>query len=561
MVRLLRGGKVPVERQATVVEMIGRRGTAADLTYLLGRVVEPEGFSPELRQSALDALAEAGRNRRLRPEGDVSAVVALANDSAVDLGLRVSAARLAGLWEVAGALDPLSKLAAASATPAALRVTAIEALANLGEPARSRLESLDHAEQPRAVRVLAVAALTRFDVAAAAVRAASLIASATDTDDLTPLVGAFVNRQGGAEILARAMESQPPGVDPARLALRALYALGRADASLVTTLSTAAGIDSEVRSLTDAEMTALSAEILATGDAARGERVFRRKDLNCLGCHAVAGVGGAIGPDMGSLGLTSPPDYLVRSILTPDEAIKEQYATLVLQTSDGQIFHGIVADRDDQRVVLKEATGATRSIPTAEIEEQQAGGSLMPKGLSNLMTHAELVDLVRYLSELGKAGPYALPAATPAAIRRWRVFRDVPRDFQTSWPESIQVYQQLLNASPEQWVSAYALHNGALPLADLTATAGGPVVYLMGEVDVAEPGDLVLRVEQGAGVRLWVNSRPTELDGETARVNLAKGVQRLIVRVDTTERGVPEVRLTVETPEGSSARFTPVGGP
>ena len=32
----------------------------------------------------------------------------------------------------------------------------------------------------------------------------------------------------------------------------------------------------------------------------------------------------------------------------------------------------------------------------------------MPKGLANLMTRAEFLDLVRFLSELGKPGPYAI---------------------------------------------------------------------------------------------------------------------------------------------------------
>ena len=115
--------------------------------------------------------------------------------------------------------------------------------------------------------------------------------------------------------------------------------------------------------------------------------------------------------------------------MNPDQSIKEQYNTLVVLTTDGQVFQGIVADKDDQRIVLKEATGATRVVPANSIEDQKAGGSLMPKGLANLMTRAEFVDLVRFLSELGKPGPYAI-RATPA-IQRWRVleghFRDALR--------------------------------------------------------------------------------------------------------------------------------------
>ena len=127
-----------------------------------------------------------------------------------------------------------------------------------------------------------------------------------------------------------------------------------------------------------------------------------------MSCHSLSKAGGDVGPDLSSIGQTSPPDYIINSILDPDQAIKEPYHTLVVLTTRGQVFQGIVTDKDDQRIVLKEATGAPRVVPVATIEDQKPGGSLMPKGLVNLMTRAEFVDLVRFLSELGKPGPYAI---------------------------------------------------------------------------------------------------------------------------------------------------------
>ena len=143
-----------------------------------------------------------------------------------------------------------------------------------------------------------------------------------------------------------------------------------------------------------------------------------------MSCHSLSKAGGDVGPDLSSIGQTSPPDYIINSILDPDQSIKEQYHTLVVQTSEGQVFQGIVTDKDDQRIVLKEATGAPRVVPVASIEDQKPGGSLMPKGLANLMTRAEFVDLVRFLSELGKPGPYAI-RSTPT-IQRWKVLKPVP---------------------------------------------------------------------------------------------------------------------------------------
>ena len=117
--------------------------------------------------------------------------------------------------------------------------------------------------------------------------------------------------------------------------------------------------------MTPAELTALVAEVAAKGDPARGEEVFRRSDLNCMSCHSVTKAGGDVGPDLSAVGQISPPDYIINSILNPDQSIKEQYNTLVVQTVDGQVFQGIVTDKDEQRVVLKDATGATRVVPVA----------------------------------------------------------------------------------------------------------------------------------------------------------------------------------------------------
>ena len=43
--------------------------------------------------------------------------------------------------------------------------------------------------------------------------------------------------------------------------------------------------------------------------------------------------------------------------------------------------------------------------------------SLMPDGLVDPLTRGEMIDLVRFLSELGKPGPYA--PSTARIARRW----------------------------------------------------------------------------------------------------------------------------------------------
>ena len=95
----------------------------------------------------------------------------------------------------------------------------------------------------RALRILAVAALARLDVGRR--RGAGRRdprQAASQGRDLTPLLAAFLNRQGGADVLAAALGRQAVPADSAKLALRAVYALGRADPALVAALRRAAGI-------------------------------------------------------------------------------------------------------------------------------------------------------------------------------------------------------------------------------------------------------------------------------------------------------------------------------
>lgn len=557
LVRLMEGGKVPPERQPLILEQIGKRGSSADLGYVYRKALEPEGLAPTVRVRALQVLAEAATTRQLRPDGDPTALGQLLG--ADDPSLRILAARLAGLWKVEALSRELQARAADPSAPEALRAAALEALVAIGgEAALRTIEVLIAVDQPAGTRARAVASWAALNLDAAAGRVAAVLRDAPAGFDPVPLLAAFLNRQGGPERLAAVLGRSELTPDAARLALRGVYGLGRSDPALVDVLSRAAGLDAEVQPLDAPAMDRLIAEVASVGDAARGERVFRRKDLNCTGCHAVSGAGGNVGPDLSPIGTTSPIDYLANSVMLPDQAIKEQYQTLVVATSDGEVFQGIVADRDDARIVLREATGDLRSVPTADVEEQKPGGSLMPRGLVNLMTHAEFVDLLRFLSELGKPGPYAI-RATPT-IQRWRVFRDVPEILRDNRPESIQIHTELLNADPDRWAPAYSLVSGGLPLDDLAAIAGGPVLYLLGELDVTAAGRITATVEPGEGVMLWLNSRPAPLDGEHTTLTPGTGLQRLIVRVDLRERSRSSLRIELDRPPESTAQFTVSGG-
>ncbi len=273
MVKLFKSGRVPEARQGTIVEMIGKRGSAADLTFLYEQVVLGSKHSEATRRKALDALAEAAQNRKMQPARQLEKLTPLfgAAASRSGSGLERSAVRLAGLWRLEAACEPLRKIAQSPAADDGLRSEAIEALAAIGGQAgRVRIEALAGADQPAGTRVLALAALARLDVNAAAARFAEVLPLATAQGcDLMPLMAAFLNRQGGADILAAALGQHKLAPDAAKLALRSVYALGHADLALVATLSRAAGLATEIKPPSPHELSALVAEVLSKGDPRR----------------------------------------------------------------------------------------------------------------------------------------------------------------------------------------------------------------------------------------------------------------------------------------------------
>ena len=562
LVKLLKSKRVPEARLGAIVDMIGKRGTAGDLDYIFQQVIAPDGFPAPIKFMAIEALVEAASNRNLRPAKGLDRLVDLMNpdEPRFDAGLEKAVVRLAGLWKLESAVDPLRTLATKPSTDDALRAHALNALAAIGgQVGRSRIEGLCGPEIAPGIRIPAVASLAKIDVDAAAERAAEILAQPVSASrDLTPLLAAFLNHQRGADVLAAAIGRHPPPADSAKLAIRAVYALGRSDPTLIAALSLAAGLSADTKPLTPGELGQLVSEVASQGDPARGELIFRRADLNCMSCHALSKAGAEVGPDLSAIGQTSPPDYIINSILNPDQSIKEQYHTLVVQTSEGQVFQGIVTDKDDQRIVLKEATGAPRVVPVSSIEDQKPGGSLMPKGLANLMTRAEFVDLVRFLGELGKPGPYAI-RPTPT-IQRWRFLKPVPESVATTLPDKNQFRDHILDADPGHWLVSYAKVAGSLPLDELTTQTGSKVLYLQGEIQVSSAGPIRFQLDSADGIHLWVDSELAQLDTPSHVAVLSAGRHAIVLRIDTAARKSREIKVEVTKPSGSPAEFTVVGG-
>jgi putative heme-binding domain-containing protein len=558
LVKLLESGKVPPASQPTLVEMICTRGEPGDLAAVFAQVQSPEGFSPALRLKALELLIDAAATRKLKPAGDLSGLTRLIETGgAKDAPLRLAAIRLAGHWKLASISEALEKLATSEDAAFDLQQAAIEGLVGIGdERSRATIRQLAKLGRTTRIRALAVGGLAQFDLDGAVRDAAALLAACTPADDPSPFLEAILTRQEGAEKLAAALDKTTLPPDVAKLALRYLYSVGRSDQQLAEVLSKAAGIAADAPPPTQEEVAKIAAEVTAQGDAARGERIFRRAELSCLKCHAIAQAGGNVGPELTSVGSISPVDYIVNSILNPNLAIKEQYVTRKVLTVDGQVFTGIQLDRDDQRLRLRDATGRTVVIPIADIEQEAEGHSLMPQGLTKFLTKDEFLDLAKFVSELGKPGPYAI-RKTPS-IQRWHLLKSPGQELIAETPNVEFFREYVLDTPASAWIAAYGMAGGSLPLAEL-APQRPAVLYLRGEIEVNQAGPIVVQITSPARTTVWLDAEPFERQGRIER-EFTAGKHTVTLRVAVGDEPDPQVKVEFEKPAGSPAQFVVVGG-
>lgn len=139
-----------------------------------------------------------------------------------------------------------------------------------------------------------------------------------------------------------------------------------------------------------------------TGDAKRGRDLFQLgTTVQCRSCHRIHGNGGDIGPDLSEIGKRLSKAELLESILTPSKKIEERYRTHVAVTADGATVTGLVVQRSDEEITLREADGKLRVIPRHDLEALRISEqSLMPDKLLRDLTAKDAADLLDYLSSL-----------------------------------------------------------------------------------------------------------------------------------------------------------------
>ncbi|MDP6447824.1 MAG: c-type cytochrome, partial [Pirellulaceae bacterium] len=138
------------------------------------------------------------------------------------------------------------------------------------------------------------------------------------------------------------------------------------------------------------------------GDARRGRRLFLQGDsISCKNCHRVEEQGRMVGPNLDKIGKRFKRAKVLESIVAPSLLVDEKFAAYSALTADGRVVAGLMVERTDEFIVLRDPTGRDTKIAQEDVEEiRRQQKSLMPDHLIKDLTAQQAADLLAYLMEL-----------------------------------------------------------------------------------------------------------------------------------------------------------------
>ncbi len=140
-------------------------------------------------------------------------------------------------------------------------------------------------------------------------------------------------------------------------------------------------------------------DALAGGDPKKGETVFFSEQAKCAACHAVAGKGGKVGPDLGHQ-FERPKGEVYRDVADPGAWVNPNYVAYTVALKDGRILVGIVRAEGADAIKVTDTDAKETIVSRAEIEEfRPSATSIMPVGLAGTLGDGPLRDLLAYLTQ------------------------------------------------------------------------------------------------------------------------------------------------------------------
>jgi putative heme-binding domain-containing protein len=143
----------------------------------------------------------------------------------------------------------------------------------------------------------------------------------------------------------------------------------------------------------------LSATAKAKGDVKAGEELYTR--LGCVACHTTSSSEAPKGPFLGGIGTRYSRAELCESIVRPNAKIAQGFETQWFKTKDDEEIEGFVTREGGDDLDVRNVAGITATLMKKNIlERAKREKSIMPEGLADKITPAELASLLVFLEGL-----------------------------------------------------------------------------------------------------------------------------------------------------------------
>lgn len=134
------------------------------------------------------------------------------------------------------------------------------------------------------------------------------------------------------------------------------------------------------------------------GNAAQGKETFK---MYCGTCHQVNGEGADFGPKLSEIGSKLPKEGQYLALYYPSAGVSFGYEGWEVKFKDGSSMTGVIASKTETDLIMKFPGGTTQEYKMSNVKSmKQLYESMMPSGLQDAMSTAELTGLVEYLGSL-----------------------------------------------------------------------------------------------------------------------------------------------------------------
>ncbi|MBX3253528.1 MAG: c-type cytochrome [Chitinophagaceae bacterium] len=538
LIRLYEQNKLPEKYKKEVLNAFSKWASPQDLDVILN--LAANNTDNDERAEQLTLLRDAFRQRKIKPTQGLDRIVHLINNP--DQSIALSAIDLTGNWGLEKAKSTLLELIQTGNSD--IKKAGLGALVNMNNGnAQQLLLELSGPKNAHEIRTYATAQLVQINVQEAAKTSVGLLQKLPGDANVTPIIEAFISHKEGIAVLAKELGNKKiPGVMARSVSKTLEQKLPgnrqqEKDVLLLKQLLEASGGKAAAelmpQKLNAQQINEIKYEV-KTADPAAGEIVFRQ--MTCTSCHAIGGAGGLMGPDLSSLGTSSPLETIVKSVIDPNQSIKEGYELHRVAKKDKNDVIGYIVANSNTEVIVRDMSGKEVAIPKSQVANlEKIPGSLMPPGLTSGLNRKEFVDLIGYLTKLGEPGKFRVP--TTRNVRHWEavtVNNTLIKNVRETGVAALTNTDKKLAATP-----IYSKVSGDLPIEELPLINGGAnkqYSVVKFKIEVLSKGNVVLALNSTVGITGWQGNAQLKIADNAVLMNVTPGIHQITFVIDRTIR-------------------------